>query len=99
MQHLQQALLDEPVQHRREAECPRTPAGLLDLLPLHRLRLIGPREQLLPEPFPVRCQMRRQVVHGHPVHPGTALVLLHPLQRRERVGAFDHPLHQPVVAS
>jgi len=30
---------------------------------------------------------------------GTALVLLHPLQRRERVGAFDHPLHQPVVAS
>jgi hypothetical protein len=40
-----------------------------------------------------------QVVHGHSVYAGTALVLLHTLQRRERGRACDHLLHQPVVAS
>jgi site-specific DNA recombinase len=99
LQHLKQALLDEPVEHRRDAESSRPPAGLGDLLPLHRLRLVAPREQLLTDRFPVRDQIRRQVVHGHPVHAGTALVLLHPPQRRERVGASDHLLHEPALGS
>ena len=99
LQHLEQALLDEPVHHRRDTECPRSPTGFGDLLPFHRLRLVAPREQLLPDGLPMRYQVRRQVVHGHPVHAGTALVLLHPFQRRERVHACDHLLHQPVITS
>ena len=57
------------------------------------------RAQLLADAFPVRHQIRRQFLHGHPVHAGTALVLLHSLQRRERVRVSDRLLHRPVVAS
>ena len=59
----------------------------------------GLREQLLADRLPVLDQIRREVLDRHPVHAGTAPVLLHTLERRERVRAFDHLLHQPVVAS
>ena len=91
--------MEEPVQHRRDSELPRSSAGLGDLGSSHRLWLVDPREQLLANRLAVRHQIRRQFSHGHPVHAGTALELLHSLQRRERVRAFDHSLHQRVVDS
>ena len=73
----------------------RTPPPLFGISCLsHRLRLVGAREQLLADRLPVLRQVRRQLVHGHPVDAGTALVLLHSLQRRLGVAALDHPLHQ-----
>ena len=71
-------------------------AGLGDFLPLHRLRLVVPREQLLADRFPVLGQVLRQLVHGHPIDAGTALVLPHALQRRLGVAALDHLFHQAV---
>jgi hypothetical protein len=99
LQHLKQALLDEPVEHGRDAQLTHPASGLGDLLPFHRLRLIGAHEQLRSDRLPVRDQVDGQVVYGHPVDAGTAPVLPHALQRRDRVGAFDHGLHQAVVAS
>ena len=99
MQHLQQALLDEPVEHGRDAQLPHPAPGLGDFLPLYRLRLVAAREQLLPDRCPVRRQVGGQVLHGHPVEARTAPVLPHAPQRRDRVGALDHRLHQVVVAS
>jgi hypothetical protein len=38
--------------------------------------------------------MIAQRLHRHPVDAGTALVLLHALQRHDDVAAFDDALHQ-----
>ena len=46
----------------------------------HGLRLVAPREQLLAQTRPVRRQIRRQLLHRHPVDAGAALVLLHSLR-------------------
>src|SRR5437868_3520645 len=44
--------------------------------------------------------MLGKIIHAHPVHTGTALVLLHAPIRREHVGALDRPFHKvPVAAS
>ena len=59
-------------------------------MPSHRLRLVRPREQLLPQARPVHRQIVRQFFHRHPVDAGTALVLPHSLQRGPEVAAFDH---------
>ena len=64
----------------------------------HRLRLVGAREQLRSDGLPVLRQVLRQLVHGHPVDAGTALVLPHSLQRRLDVAALDHLFHQAVVS-
>ena len=77
----------------------RTPPPLFGIsCLLHRLRLVGALEQLRPDRLPVLHQVLRQLVHGHPVDAGTALVLPHSLQRRLSVAALDHPLHQVVVS-
>jgi hypothetical protein len=42
LEHLQDGLLDEAVDHRRDAELSRTPSGLRDLSTKHGHRLICP---------------------------------------------------------
>ena len=84
-------LLDEPVEHGRDAELSHPAAALRNQLPLHRRGLVRPREQLLAELGPVRSQVVGQLLHRHPVDAGTALVLPHPLQRGLKVLAFDTP--------
>jgi hypothetical protein len=44
LQDLQRGLLDEPVEHRRDAELALAPAGLWNRHPSQRLRLVTPRE-------------------------------------------------------
>ena len=96
LKHLQDGLLDEPVERRRDPELSDPATALRDFLPLHRLRLVGPRDELLADLFPVLGQVLRQLVHGHPVDAGTALVLPHALQCRLGVAALDHLFHQAV---
>ena len=75
LQDLQEGLLDEPVEHRRDAELALAAAALGDRQPSHRLRLVASREQLLAEPRPVHAQVGGSSLHRHPVDAGTALVL------------------------
>ena len=59
LQHLQHRLLDEAVEHRRNAERPRAARRLRYLDPPHRLRLVGAVEQLSPDRGPVLLQVGR----------------------------------------
>ena len=96
LQHIQNELLDKAIEHRRDAKLAH-PAVLLRYLVLaHRRRLIRPLKKLLAQLLPVRLQMRRQLVHRHPVDAGTALVLLHSRVRRLGVVATDHLFHEAV---
>jgi hypothetical protein len=71
------------------------PAPVLGYLHFpHWQRLVFPFEQLLSNSYPVLRQVLRQLVDGHPVHAGTALVLPDSLQRDLDVVALDDPLHQ-----
>jgi len=94
LQHLQDGLLDEPVEHGRDAQLPHSAPALRDLLPTHRRRPVASPEQFAPDSLPVLPQVRQQVIHTHPVDARTALVLPHALQRHLQVAALDHPLHQ-----
>ena len=98
LQHLQDALLEKPVEHRRNPKLSDSTAALRNLRLPHQLRLVGALEQLLSNLLPVFREVLRQLVDGHPVHAGAALVLLHSLQRPHDVASLDHRFHQ-VAAS
>lgn len=98
MQHLQDRLLDEPIEHCGNPKFSDSTIALGDLLPSHRLRLVAPREQLLAHSLPVLHQVRRKLLHRHPIDSGTAFVLLHSFQRCLRVDPLDHRFHQAVVS-
>ena len=97
LQDLQEGLLDEPIEHGRDAELSLAAAALGDHVPSHRLRLVGAREQLLADLLPVRDQVRRQVIHGHPVDAWAALVLTNSLQRGLQVLPFERELEQRLL--
>ena len=69
LQHLQDRLLDEAVQHGRDAQYSHPTARLRDLHPLHRLRPVRPAQELSPDRWPVLTQVLRQFIDGHPVNP------------------------------
>ena len=94
MQDLQQGLLDEPVEHRRDAELALAPAGLWNRHPSHRLRLIAPREEFLAQPRPVHAQVGGQLFDRHPIDAGLTRILPNTLQCGPKVRAFARPLHQ-----
>ena len=54
LEHLEHRLLEEAVEHRRDAEGANAPASLGDLDPRHRLRSVGAVEQLAPDRGPLR---------------------------------------------
>jgi hypothetical protein len=70
LQHLQEELLDEPVERRRNAELALASAGLRDRHPLHRLRLVAPRKEFLADAKPVRFQIGGQLLDRHPIDAG-----------------------------
>jgi hypothetical protein len=59
LQHLQDRLLDEPIEHRRDAELAHPSAALRDFPPEHLLRHVPPREQLLADSRPLLPQVVR----------------------------------------
>src|SRR4029077_6549163 len=74
LENLQQGLLDQSVDDARHAELsdPAVRLGYFD--PFDRLRLVGSREQLRPDAWPVLTQVVLSVVDGHPIHTRTALI-------------------------
>ncbi len=94
-QHLQQGLLNRPVQHRRDTEHPHTlPVRLRDLDPKHRLGTVAAAEQLLPDPRPVLAAVRHQLVHGHPVDARCPAVPHHTLVGCQDVLTAQRFLHE-----
>ena len=53
LEDLHHRLLDEAIQHRRDAKLAHPAVRLGDLDPPHRLRFVGPRQQTGPDGWPV----------------------------------------------
>src|SRR5262245_61811877 len=94
LQHLHSCLLDEAVEHRRDAEWPHAARCLRYLHPSHRLRLVGALKQLSPDRGPMLLQVGRQIVDTHAVDACRALVALHLRQRFLQVPTLDHCFHR-----
>ncbi|MGF6433309.1 hypothetical protein ABIE91_008529 [Bradyrhizobium elkanii] len=94
LQHLHHRLLDDAVEHRRDAERPQAARRLRYLDPPHRLRLVGAVKQLSSDREPVLFQVGRQFVDGHPIDACRALVALHLRQRFLQILTLDHCFHR-----
>lgn len=94
LQRLHHRLLDEAVEHRRDAERPHATRRLRDLHPPHRLRLVGAVDQLSPDRGPMPLQVGRQIVDTHAVDPRRTLVAPHSCQRRLQVLSVKDDLHR-----
>ena len=70
------------------------PSGFGISTRLHRLRLIGPAQQLFPDCWPVLFQVPRQLVDGHPVHASASFVGLDSCQCLLAVFPLADFLHQ-----
>lgn len=66
-QHLQQGLLDHPIQRRRHPQVPHPAGGLGDRHPPHRSRPLGARLEPRPNPQPMLMKPRPQLLGTHPV--------------------------------
>lgn len=86
--------MDETVQHRRDAQLPHPAVRLGDFHPLHRLRPVGPAQQLVPDGGPVLPEMSRQLPDAHPVDAGCPPVGPHSSQRLPQVLSLTNLLHQ-----
>lgn len=60
LHYLHHRLLDESMQHCRNAKLAHSSIRLGDFHPFHRLRLIGPTQQLFPEDWPMLFQVIRR---------------------------------------
>src|SRR5689334_18997049 len=74
LENLQQRLLDQPVHDARDAELSDPALRLGDFDPFDRLRLVGSREQLRPNVWPVLTQVGLGVLDGHPIDARATLV-------------------------
>src|SRR5438309_6801382 len=93
LENLQQGLLDQSVDDARYAELsdPAVRLGYFD--PFDRLRLVGSREQLRPDAWPVLTQVVLSVVDGHPIHARTALIPSNAFPRSYEILSLAHLLH------
>src|SRR5271157_3094830 len=94
LEHLQQGLLDQPVDDTRHAELsdPAIRLGYLD--PFDRQRLVGSPEQLRPDVWPLLTQVILGVIDGHPIHARTALIPSNAFPRCFEIFPAAHLLHQ-----
>jgi len=74
LDNLGNRLLDEAIQHRRNAQWAGTAVWFGDGDPPDRFRSVGLLEQLLPDLWPVLAQVVRQFIHGHAVDARRSLV-------------------------
>jgi hypothetical protein len=76
-QHLQHHLLNQPILYRRDPQHSRAAARFGYFHPPYGTRNIGSRQQLRPNPLPVRLKMTLQFLRRHPVDPRRPLVAFH----------------------
>jgi hypothetical protein len=94
LQHLHHRLLDEAVDHRRDAERTCAARRLRYLDPPYRPRLVGALKQLGPDRGPVLLQVGGQLVDAHAVNTRRSLVALDLLQRFPQVVTLDNDFHR-----
>jgi hypothetical protein len=85
LQHLQQCLLDQPIQHRGDAQLALAPVRFGNHHLAHRLGPVRARQQRLARLRPTRAQQLGGLLDVESVHPGRALVGLDALPRRLQV--------------
>jgi hypothetical protein len=99
LQHLHHRLLDESIQHRRDAKLSHPAVRLGDFHPPHWLRFVGSTQQLFSDHWPMLFQIVGELVHGDPVHSRATFITLHLSQCFLQVFSFTCFLHQPIGSS
>ena len=94
LQHLHRHLLDEAIEHRRDAERTCAARRLRYLNPPYRLRLVVAFKQLNPDRRPVLFQVGDQLADGHAIHTRRPLVALDLLQRLPQIVTLDNHFHR-----
>src|SRR4051794_2939768 len=74
LQDLQDRLLDQAIQHGRDAELAHPTVRLGQFDAPYRLRLVSPVEQLFPDGWPVLAQVVPGLVDGPAIDAGASLV-------------------------
>ena len=93
-QHLQQGLLDQPIQRRRHPQQPLTAGGLGDRHPPDRLRPVDARLELRTDLRPLLTQPRPKLIRTHPVDARGTRVQLDASKRPREILAGENPLPQ-----
>src|SRR5262245_66248719 len=92
LEDLQDRLLDQAVQHGGNAELAHPAVRFGDLDSPHRLRPVGPVEQLFPDGWPVLTQVVSGLVDGPAIDAGASLVGADLMARPFEVLLFAHLL-------
>ena len=95
MHHLMQRLLDQPIQHRRNAQSSYPALRLRYVHLAHRRRHVLARQPRLSYLRPVRLEPRFQLSHRASIDSRCAFIAYHALIRAQHVTAFHHRLHPP----
>jgi hypothetical protein len=104
LQHLQQGLLDEPVEDDRYPQVSGPTPRLRDRHPAYRLGSIGSFHQRGPNRRPVGLEVRPQLLHAHPVDPRRTLVAADLAQRAPEILRVQYareevlPFHRSVCS-
>src|SRR5262249_55660037 len=94
LENLQQGLLDQSIDDARDAELSDPAIRLGDFDPLDRLRLVGSREQLRPDVWPVLTQVDLGALNGHSIDARATSVTANSFPRSYEISTVAHLLHQ-----
>ncbi len=96
LQNLHHRLLDQPIQHRRDAKLSHPSVRLGDFHPPHRFRLVSPVQQLYPDGWPMLFQIGRDSADGHPIDACTTFIRLDSPHCFFQVFSLTYFLHQSI---
>src|ERR1700676_2829012 len=99
LQNLHHCLLDEPIQHRRDAKLSHPSVRLGDFHPPYRFGLVGSTQQLFPDGWPVLFQVGAELIDSQSVYARASFVALHPPQCFLQVFPLTYFLHQAIRSS
>src|ERR1700730_5849779 len=99
LQYLHHRLLDESIQHRRDAKLSHPAVRFGDFHPPYRFRFVGPTQQLFSNRWPVLFIVVGELVHGDPVHSRATFITLHLSQCFLQVFSLTDLLHQSIASS
>jgi len=99
LQNLHDRLLDESIQHSRDAKLSHPSVRFRDFHPPHRLRLIGSTQQLFPDSWPVLFQVVGDSADSHPIDSRATFISFHPPQRFLQILSLTYFLHHSIRSS
>src|SRR5262245_42252772 len=97
LQNLHHRLLDESIQHGRNAKLSHSSSVRLgDFHPPYRFWFVGSVQQLFPDGWPMLFQVVGDSDDGHPVDARTTLISLHLPQCFLQIFSLTYFLHQSI---